>query len=87
VSVIATGGIGDARGIVAALALGAAAVQLVTAYMFSSEAGVPVAHRDFLLDDLSTVGLPSCGSLQAPPNLGLRSVVRKLNEDDRTQIT
>lgn len=46
--VIAAGGIADARGIVAAFALGAAAVQLGTAYLFCPEAQVPQPHRDAL---------------------------------------
>jgi nitronate monooxygenase len=45
VPVIAAGGIGDARGIVAAFALGAAAVQLGTAYLFTPEAKIPAYHR------------------------------------------
>jgi nitronate monooxygenase len=43
--VIAAGGIADARGIVAAIALGAAAVQIGTAYMLSPEAKMPIWHR------------------------------------------
>jgi len=45
VPVIAAGGIADARGVVAALALGAAAVQLGTAYLFCPEATIGPVHR------------------------------------------
>ncbi|MFQ6572169.1 NAD(P)H-dependent flavin oxidoreductase [Pseudomonas sp. UM16] len=48
VPVIAAGGIGDHRGIVAALALGASAVQLGTAYLLCPEAKVSAAHRQAL---------------------------------------
>jgi nitronate monooxygenase len=46
--VIATGGIADARGIVAALALGASAVQLGTAYLFCPEATIGPVHKQAL---------------------------------------
>jgi len=45
VPVIATGGIGDARGIAAAIMLGAAGVQLGTAYLFCPEAKILAPHR------------------------------------------
>lgn len=45
VPVIAAGGIADARGIAAALALGAAAVQIGTAYMLTPEAKLTDSHR------------------------------------------
>ncbi|MDQ8022834.1 MAG: nitronate monooxygenase family protein [Moraxellaceae bacterium] len=45
VPVIAAGGIADARGIAAAFALGAAAVQIGTAYLFCPESRVPAPHR------------------------------------------
>ncbi|WP_114948699.1 NAD(P)H-dependent flavin oxidoreductase [Microvirga calopogonii] len=48
VPVIAAGGIADARGIVAALALGASAVQLGTAYLFTPEATISPVHRQAL---------------------------------------
>ena len=48
VPVIAAGGIADARGIVAAMALGAAAVQIGTAYLFCPEAKVTALHRQAL---------------------------------------
>ncbi|MEB0077659.1 nitronate monooxygenase [Pseudomonas sp. CCI3.2] len=48
VPVIAAGGIGDARGIVAAFALGAAAVQMGTAYLFCPEAKVSAPHYQAL---------------------------------------
>jgi len=57
VPVIAAGGVTDARGIVAALALGASAVQMGTAYLFCPEAKVPEVHRIALREsqDDSTV--------------------------------
>ncbi len=48
VPVIASGGIGDARGIVAAFALGASAVQLGTAYLLCPEARIGSVHRQAL---------------------------------------
>jgi len=48
VAVIAAGGIADARGIVAALALGAEAVQMGTAFLACEESGASLLHRQAL---------------------------------------
>ena len=49
VPVIAAGGIGDARGVIAALALGADAIQLGTAFLTCEESGASRLHREALL--------------------------------------
>jgi nitronate monooxygenase len=49
VPVIASGGIMDGRGIAAALALGAGAVQMGTAFLTCDEAGVPDAYKEAIL--------------------------------------
>ena len=54
VPVIAAGGIADARGIVAAFALGASAVQIGTAYLPSPEANVSYLYRRALQDKSNT---------------------------------
>jgi nitronate monooxygenase len=48
VPVIAAGGIGDARGVIAALALGAEAVQMGTAFLACEESGASRLHREAL---------------------------------------
>jgi nitronate monooxygenase len=49
VPVIAAGGIADARGVIAALALGAEAVQMGTAFLVCEESGASRLHRDALM--------------------------------------
>lgn len=49
VPVVASGGIMDGRGIVAALALGAAAVQMGTAFLTCHEAGIPEVYKQAIV--------------------------------------
>jgi nitronate monooxygenase len=50
VPVIASGGIMDGRGIAAALALGAAAVQMGTAFLTCHEAGIPEVYKQAIVE-------------------------------------
>jgi nitronate monooxygenase len=54
VPVIASGGIMDGRGIAAALALGAGAVQLGTAFLTCTEAGIPEIYKEAILRTAET---------------------------------
>jgi nitronate monooxygenase len=82
VPVIASGGIMDGRGIVAAEALGAAGVQLGTAFLVTDEAGTSHTYRDALLrarDDQTVVtsafsGRPARGIINA--------FIRQMSEPD-----
>jgi nitronate monooxygenase len=51
VPVIAAGGIADARGVIAALALGAEAVQMGTAFLACEDSGASRLHREALLGE------------------------------------
>lgn len=55
IPVIAAGGIADARGVAAAIALGAAGVQIGTAYMLCPEATTSALHRAALKSDAARV--------------------------------
>lgn len=55
VPVIAAGGIADAKGVAAAMALGAAGVQVGTAYLLCTEATTSAVHRAALKSDAARV--------------------------------
>ena len=55
VPVIAAGGIADAKGVTAAMALGATAVQAGTAYLFCPEATTTAVHRAALQSDAAWI--------------------------------
>jgi nitronate monooxygenase len=72
VPVIAAGGIMDARGLVAALALGASAVQMGTAFLGCSEAPIAAVWREKLLSSQADE-LVVTSSLSGKPARGLRN--------------
>ena len=86
VPVLAAGGIMDGRGIVAALALGAAGVQLGTRFLLATESGAPPSYRRQLLaaDETSTLvtdvysGRPARGIRNAFARLFLAGGTRPL---------
>ena len=57
VPVVAAGGVADARGVVAALALGAEGVQLGTAFLACEESGASSLQRQMLLRDAAQTAL------------------------------
>ena len=77
IPVIATGGIGDARGIVAAFALGASGVQMGTAYLFCSEAKVSPVYRR-ALEQVNDTGTAITNLFSGRPARGI--VNRYLSE-------
>jgi len=81
VPVIAAGGIADGRGIAAALALGADAVQIGTAFIAAPESGASDTHRDALGSELAyhtTVTKVLSGRFGRGLN---NRVIRELEED------
>jgi nitronate monooxygenase len=70
VPVIAAGGITDARGIAAALALGAAAVQIGTAFLFTPEAKISAPYRA-ALDEARDDGTAVTNLMTGRPARGL----------------
>lgn len=77
VPVLAAGGIADARGLVAAFALGAAGVQLGTAYLLCPEARVAPLHRQALRDSEDDSLITNVFSGRSARSIGNR-VIREL---------
>ncbi len=77
VPVIAAGGISDARGVVAAFALGASGVQMGTAYLFCPEANVSPLYR-LALRDATDAGTAVTNLFSGRPARGI--VNRYLSE-------
>jgi nitronate monooxygenase len=76
VPVIAAGGIADARGIAAAMKLGAVAVQIGTAYLLCPEATTSTVHRAALKDAEAETALTNLFSGRAA-----RGIVNRLMRD------
>ncbi len=77
VTVIAAGGLTDARGIAAAFMLGASAVQAGTAFLFTPEAAISELHRE-ALDNASDDGTALTNLFSGRPARGLLNrVMRK----------
>ena len=76
VPVIAAGGIVDRRGVVAALALGASAVQVGTAYLFTPEAKIHTVYRRALAEAARTTALTNVFSGRPA-----RGIVNRLMRD------
>ncbi|WP_136163669.1 NAD(P)H-dependent flavin oxidoreductase [Sphingomonas flavalba] len=78
VPVIAAGGIGDGRGIAAALTLGASAVQLGTAYLHCPESLISPIHRALLASDAAehsmVTNLFTGGAARGLPNRLMREI-------------
>ena len=82
VPVIAAGGITDARGIVAAFALGAAAVQIGTAFLFTPEAKISAPYRA-ALDKARDDGTALTNLMTGRPARGLvNRVMREIGPVD-----
>jgi len=94
IPVIAAGGIADGRGIAAAFALGAAGVQVGTAYLFTPEALISALHRKALKsfsDDQTALtnlfsGRPARGILnRLMREIGPRSEERRVGKECRSR--
>ncbi len=77
IPLIATGGIADARGIVAAFALGASGVQMGTAYLFCPEAEIPPLYRK-ALEEVSESGTALTNLFSGRP---ARAIVNRYVEE------
>ena len=76
--VVAAGGIANGRGIAAAFALGAAGVQIGTAYLLCPEAATPPLHRDALRQARSNATVVTNVFTGRPARVLVNRLVREL---------
>ncbi len=72
IPVIAAGGIMDGRGVLAALALGAQAVQMGTAFVTSLESGAKEQHKDAILNSTEDQSVVT-SAFSGKPARGIRN--------------
>jgi nitronate monooxygenase len=85
IPVIAAGGIADGRGIVAALALGAAGVQIGTGFLTAQESGAHILHKQAVLastDDSTSITRAFSGK----PARGIRNAFTDLMQPHESSI-
>ncbi len=86
VPVIASGGIMDGRGVVAALALGASAVQMGTAFLTCHEAGIPDVYKGAILTAHEDQTRITC-AFSGRPARGIENrFMRELDSDEHDVI-
>jgi NAD(P)H-dependent flavin oxidoreductase YrpB (nitropropane dioxygenase family) len=87
IPVVAGGGIGDGRGLVAALALGADAVLMGTRFMATQECRGQAAFKEWMVHAAETETVYCMKSIMNPSRLARNSVVEKVVEMEKRGAT